>query len=125
MNKNTFKSIGAVLGGFITVVILSVVTDGILEGIGFFPPPTQGLYDNGLLLIALIYRSIYTVLGGFVTAKLAPSNPMKHVKTLAIIGFIAGLGGVIAGWNLSQHWYPIALAVTGPLFVWLGGKLHT
>jgi hypothetical protein len=35
--KNTLKSIGAVVGGFLTVVILSVGTDTVLEQMGIFP----------------------------------------------------------------------------------------
>jgi hypothetical protein len=33
-------------------------------------------------------KSIGAVLDGFVTYKLAPLNPMKHVKILAIIGLV-------------------------------------
>ena len=38
MNKEIFKSIGAVLAGFITVFVLSVATDFVLETMGVFPP---------------------------------------------------------------------------------------
>ncbi len=120
------KSIGAVLAGFFTVAILSIATDTVLEKAGIFPPPSEaGLFVTWMLVVAFIYRSVYTVLGGYVTAKLAPGNVMKHVLALGILGTIGGILGVIAGWNLSEHWYPIALAVTGFPLVWLGGKLKT
>ena len=119
------KSIWAVAAGFLTVVILSIATDTILETIGYLPPIGTGLFDTKLLLIAFAYRSIYTVAGGYVTATIAPQNPMKHVVILGWIGTAAGTAGVFAGWNLSDHWYPIALAATGFLFTWLGGKLKT
>jgi hypothetical protein len=123
--KNIGKSILAVIAGFLTVVVLSVVTDTIMEAIGVFPPPNlQGLFVTWMLVLAFIYRSIYTVLGGYVTAKLAPQNPMKHVKVLAVLGTIGGILGVIAGWELSEHWYPIAIAVTAFPLVWWGGKLR-
>lgn len=124
MNK-TLKKIGAVLAGFITVVILSTVTDLILENVGVFPPPTNGLFVTWILLLAFAYRSVYTVLGGYVTAWLAPEKPTQLVTILGVIGTIAGIGGIVAGWNLSAHWYPIALAVTAFPLVWLGGKLKT
>jgi hypothetical protein len=126
MNGKILKSIGAVLAGFLTVVILSTVTDLILEGTGIFPSAEEQMRngpERWLLVTALFYRSVYTVLGGYVTAKLAPSNTMKHIKILAVMGFIAGLIGVYAGWQFGEQWYPVALAVTGPLFVILGGKL--
>ena len=74
-------------------------------------------------MIAFLYRSAYAVLGGYITAILAPSNPMKHVKILGVIGTLGGIAGIFAGWNLSDHWYPIALAVTAFPLVWLGGKM--
>lgn len=118
------KSIWAVVAGFLTVVVLSVATDAVLEGIGFFPPATQPeAYESWMLFLALVYRTVFTVFGGFVAAKLAPSKPMNHVIVLAVIGTIAGIGGVVAGWNLSENWYPIALAVLAFPSVYYGGKL--
>lgn len=116
----------AVLAGFLTVVVLSIGTDFVLEKFGLFPPPTeQGLYITWMLALALCYRTLYTILGGYVTARLAPSKPMRLVLILAVLGTIGGIGGVVAGWHLSAHWYPIALAVLAFPSVWLGGKLYT
>ncbi len=117
-----FRSIVSVVAGFLVVVFLSVGTDSLLEATGFFPSPDQGLFDTTLLGIALFYRTVYAFVGGYVTGKLAPSNPLKHVKILVVVGTIMGLLGVIAGWNLSQHWYPIALVITSAVAVWYGGK---
>ncbi|MFZ4620586.1 MAG: hypothetical protein ACOYNS_08505 [Bacteroidota bacterium] len=119
------KNIGAVFAGFLTVVILSVGTDAVLEAAGIFPSQEHGLFITWMLAVALAYRSVYTVAGGFVTAQLAPSDPMKHVKILASIGTAAGIAGVIIGWDLSQHWYPIAIAVTAFPLTWFGGWLKT
>src|SRR5262245_36226102 len=108
----TLKSAGAVVAGFLTVVVLSMGTDWVLETIGIFPPASDaGLYVTWMLALALTYRTVYTVLGGFVTAWLAPERPMRLVHILAVLGTIGGVAGVVAGWNLSAHWYPIALAV--------------
>jgi hypothetical protein len=120
------KSILAVVTGFLTVAVLSTVTDSILENTGIFPS-AQYQMENGspvwLLMTALFYRSAFAVLGGFVTAKIAPSNPKKHVMILAILGTIGGIAGIFAGWQYGNHWYPFALAVTAFPLVWLGGKL--
>lgn len=123
--KKTLKSIGAVLGGFVTVFILSVVTDLVLEKLGVFPPPKEGLFITWMLILALAYRTAYTVLGGYITAKLAPTRPMKHVFILASIGTLAATVGLIATWGkgLGPEWYPIALAILAFPSVWLGGRL--
>ncbi len=118
------KSIGAVVAGFLVVAMLSTGTDWVLEKIGVFPEPSEGgLFITWMLVLALLDRSVYAVLGGYVTAYLAPSRPMRHVFALAIIGTMGGIAGVYAGWNLSQHWYPIAIAVTAFPLVWWGGRL--
>jgi hypothetical protein len=125
---STLKSIGAVLAGFLIVVILSTATDTILEALGIFPPPTEGLFVTWMLVLAFVYRTIYTILGGYVTAALAPANPTKHVTILGIIGTIMGCVGIYVGavlYTLSPIWYPIALAVAAFPSVWLGGKLKT
>jgi hypothetical protein len=48
---------------------------------------------------------------------------MRHVLALMILGGLGGIAGVFAGWSYGNHWYPIALAITGPIFVWVGGKI--
>lgn len=119
------KSIGAVLAGFISVAVLSVATDFVLESAGILPPQSAPeKIVPWMLLLALAYRSIYTILGGYITAWLAPGNKMNHVYALMVLGGIGGIAGAIGGWSLGNHWYPVALAVTGPVFVWIGGKLN-
>lgn len=125
MNKNTFKSIGAVVGGFISVAALSIATDFVFETLGIFPGSTHPeLYAPWMLGVALAYRSLATVFGGYLTAKLAPTNPMRHVYVLAFLGFLGGVAGAVGAWSYGNHWYPVLLAITGPIFVWVGGKLY-
>ena len=96
-----------------------------LHGLGIYPPWGEPMYDTGLNALALTYRIIYTLLGGFVTARLAPRAPMRHVMVLALIGLAAGTAGAIVAItqaDLGPSWYPIALAVTAYPVTWLGGK---
>jgi len=84
------------------------------------------MYDPGLNLLALSYRIIYTVLGSYITARLAPHSPMRHVWVLGVIGFIVGMAGAIAAMpmHLGPAWYPIAIALTALPCAWLGGVLR-
>jgi len=119
------KSILAIFTGFVAVVILSTVTDKILESTGIFPPLSEPLaYTPSMLAVALVYRCIFTVVGGYVTARLAPDRPMRHAIILGSVGIAAGTIGVVFAWNFSpEHWYPIALVITALPCTWLGGKL--
>lgn len=121
-----FRSIGALLAGMLTGAILSVATDAILENTGIFPTlaEQQALGSpTWLLLWATLYRTIYTILGCYIAARLAPSKPMRHAMILGVLGFVANIAGGIAMWGLGQHWYPIALAVLSLMAGWIGGKL--
>jgi len=119
------RSVLAVIGGFLVVVLLSIATDAVLHAAKVYPPPDQGLHDPLLNLLALAYRSVFSVLGGWVTARLAPNTPLRHAFILGVLGLIAGTAGVIATWNLGlgPRWYPILLAVTGLPLCGLGGWL--
>lgn len=122
--RTVLKSIWAVLAGILVNVILSLATDTLLEANGIFPTPDQGLFTTWMLGVALGYRLIYTFLGGYVTAWLSPSRPMRHVIYLGAIGTALSIVGIVVGWNLSQHWYPIALAVTAFPVTWMGGSMR-
>lgn len=121
----TLKSILAVVAGFLTIAVLSIVTDTILEMTHVFPPLTEKSAD-WMLVLALVYRCIYSVLGGYVVARLAPSRPMKHIVILIILGTIVGTLGAFANWDKSvgQEWYPILLVVLSIPAVWWGGKVR-
>ena len=122
------KSVGSILVGFIAVALLSVVTDTILEALGVFPSATRPeLYAQWMLVAALIYRSIFAVAGGYITSRLAPTNSMRHVLILAIIGTRLGTLGTIANWSKTTpgtEWYPVLLLVFSFVAVWYGGKLQ-
>jgi len=126
MNKNIFKSIGAVVAGLVAIIALSLGADILLGALGIFPGITDVTTPHApwMLVIALVYRSIFTVIGGYITARLAPQNPMRHVYVVMGIVLVLTIFGAIAGWSLGNQWYSILLVLTGPLFILLGGKLY-
>jgi hypothetical protein len=83
--------------------------------------------SNALFVLATVYRTIYTVAGGYITARLAPNQPMGHALTLGVVGLFAAIAGTIVTWDkgpeFGPKWYPLALVATAIPCVWLGGKL--
>lgn len=123
--KNILKSIGSIIVGFVVVAVLSVITDAVLEGLHFFPGVNHPeAYVWWMLLIALLYRSVYAVVGGYITALLSPAKEMRNVIILGIIGTAAATLGFLANLDKGNIWYPILLAVLSFPCVWLGGKLR-
>jgi peptidoglycan/LPS O-acetylase OafA/YrhL len=120
------RSILAILAGFLVVVILSIATDLLMHSIGLFPQLGQPITDKPLL-IATAYRVIYAIIGSYITARLAPYQPMLHALWGGVIGLVLGIIGAVATWNrgpaFGPHWYPIALIVTALPCAWAGGKL--
>jgi len=119
------RSVWAIVAGFFAVVVLSIGTDVVLHQLGIFPPLGQKMADR-LFVWATIYRTIYSVMGSYITARLAPQRPMWHAMIGAIIGMIVGTVGALVTWNkdLVPHWYPLALIVTGIPCAWIGGKIR-
>jgi hypothetical protein len=125
--RHLVRSTAAVFVGFISVAVLSLGTDQVLHVLDVYPPWGQPMWDPGLNLLALSYRIVYTILGGYIAASLAPHSPMRHVLVVGILGLIAGSAGAIVAISMADlgpNWYPIALALTGFPCVWLGGVLH-
>jgi hypothetical protein len=120
------RSVGAVVAGFLCTALLSVGTDAFMHARGIFPPSGQAMSD-GLFAWAATYRLVFTVLGGYVTAALAPRRPMSHVLILGAIGALAATAGAVATWDagpeFGPRWYPILLLVTALPCVWAGGVL--
>jgi len=127
--RNIPRSIGAILGGFVFVFILSLGTDQLLHMTGVFPPWGASMvgYDVALLL-ATAYRIIFGIAGSYVTARLAPGRPMQHALLGGLIALALSIVGAAVTWNggpaFGPHWYPLALVVTVLPTAWAGGKLR-
>jgi hypothetical protein len=124
--RRRWRSVWAVAAGFLTVAVLSLVTDEVLHLLHVYQPWGQPMNEPGLNLLALAYRSVFTVAGMYLTAKLAPRAPMRHALIGGAIGTVIAAAGAIATvpMNLGPAWYPIALAVTALPLAWLGGALY-
>ena len=127
--SHNWRSIIAVIAGVLAGVVLTLGTDEVLHVAHVFPPWGASMtgYD-GVLLLATIYRTIYGVAGSYITARLAPRNPMLHVWVLGFLGLAVSILGAVTTWNggpaYGPHWYPVALVVLALPTAWLGGKLR-
>jgi len=120
------RSTGAVVAGFVAIVVLSLGTDQVLHALKVYPPWGQPM-AGGLFALATAYRIVYTVAGGYLTARLAPHAPVLHAVILGLVGLVPGVAGVVVGIakpDLGPLWYPIVLAVTGLPCAWVGGVLY-
>ncbi|HWZ98087.1 MAG TPA: hypothetical protein VN025_10020 [Candidatus Dormibacteraeota bacterium] len=125
--STTGKSILAVFAGFVVVIVITLTTDAVLHWMHFYPP--LGEYTPGSALIwATIYRTIYGIIGSYITARLAPTRPMKHALIGGAIGLVLATIGAVVTWNrvpsLGPHWYPVSLIIGALPTAWLGAKIR-
>ena len=122
---NILRSIGAVLAGFSIIFVLSTGTDAVLESMGVFSSGPLPMYGSEPIITAiLIYRLVYSVIGCYSAARLAPVQPMRHALALGALGFVFSVIGAIVGRDLGPAWYAWGLVVFTFPCAWLGGKLY-
>src|SRR5262245_42929956 len=108
MSKPMLKSVGVVILGFVVIAILSGITDMVLENTGVLPKGALPLTGSvGLLVAVLAYRALYSLLGCYVVARLAPNRPMKHALALGVVGLIFTALQPIAMQDKAPAWYSV------------------
>ncbi|HMG72340.1 MAG TPA: hypothetical protein VK582_02475 [Pyrinomonadaceae bacterium] len=126
-SRRILRRIGAVLAGLFLVVLLDVGIDVVLHATGIYPPWFKPM-NSPLWLLAIGYRMVDGVVGGYIVARLAPDRPVQHAVALGIIGLVLSIAGVVGTWNrgpeFGPKWYPLALVVVSLPCAWLGGRLR-
>ena len=125
--RRILQRVGAVFAGLVAIVILDTAIDLILHDTGVYPPWFKPM-STALYLLALTYRMVDGVIGGYIVARLAPDRPVQHALDLGIIAVLLSTAGVIGTWNrgpeFGPRWYPLALVVVALPCAWLGGRLR-
>jgi len=124
--SRTARSAGAIVAGIVAVIALSLGTDQLLHTLEVYPPWGQPMEEPRLLLLALLYRTVFGVFGSYLAARLAPSAPMRHALIVGGFGFVMSILGVVAALttDLGPLWYSVAIAVVTLPGAWLGGVLY-
>jgi hypothetical protein len=119
------KSIFAIVAGVLFTIVVTTLVDIGLYATGIYPPMSEPMNDSNAVL-ATFYRIVIAIVAAWLTAKLAPSRPMKHALILGAVGVVLGSIGVVAAWGkgLGPTWYPVALVILAIPQCWAGGKLY-
>ena len=113
------------MAGFILSVVLSIGTDVLLSISGIMN--MESFKDNSaiIVLLVIVYRFIYNVVGCYVTSILAPNKPMKHALIIGVIGTALALLGSIVMWEKAVAWYNGSVILISFPSAWMGAKLFT
>lgn len=118
------RSLLAVFGGWLVIQLLILATDSILMRL-FSVQDGSGLpAPDWMLGLRLAYALIFTMLGGWVAARLAPERPWRHAVYLILLGETMGV--VMAGGSLGTLplWYFGTLLLLFPPAVLAGAWLR-
>ena len=125
--RRILRRIGAVLAGLVMVGILDLGIDSILHATGVYPPWFQPM-STSLWLLAIGYRTIDGITGGYIAARLAPDRPVTHALVLGLIGLVLSTAGVVGTWNkgpeFGPKWYPLTLVGIALPCALIGGLLR-
>lgn len=124
------RSIAAVVVGYVMsafIVVLGTTAAAAL----LLPRPQAGAVPQittAYLVADLLIAVVAAIAGGMVAAAIGQRAPILHAAALAVLMFVVGIGSsVAAGGALPGQpaWYPLAIAVIGPLGVLVGGWLQS
>ncbi|HEV7230251.1 MAG TPA: hypothetical protein VGO45_02920 [Bacteroidia bacterium] len=107
-----------------TATLLSVATHEILHLTGVIPGMGSPQFDTNILLISLLYHSVYAIIGAYVTAKIAEERARKAVFILGSKEAIMWLLGILLLWKHNPAWFNITKAVLGIPLALLGGRIY-
>ena len=123
---NILRSVGAVAAGLLTIAVLCVLTDALLVAVHLLPPPdAHRPYTLAFLGVVIVYCAAYTLVGGYVTARLAPTRPVAHAVVLGILGMALSTLGTMNSWQIGNGWNAITLVAEGIPLCWIGALLWT
>ena len=125
MKNITLKSIGALAAGFAFIGVTHNGTDVILKSVGVLPK--DNLYTStSIILFVIFYRALFSLIGSYIVARLAPNKPMNHALILGGIGTLLSIIGAVvtADMHLGPAWYAWSLALIAMPVAWAGGKLY-
>ena len=123
MASTWLKSIGAVLAGLAFIGLTHTGVDFVLQNTGVLPKDNL-FVGAGLIWMVIGYRTILSIAGCYLTAALAPHNPMAHALTLGGIGAVLSSIGAVLGADLGPAWYAWTLAASSLPISYVAGVLH-
>ena len=117
--KATLRSLGAILAGYLVIVLLTLLFFSLLD---LALPPGQ--ISNPWILFTLAFSVIAAVLGGWVTARLAKRHPRLHGFLLGAFLILMGLLSMSAAQGNEPFWYQASLLALALPAAWAGSALY-
>ncbi len=118
------RSIGAVLAGYATIVVGTLVLFAVLGATHGRPDPKLAP-PLWYTLVVLAAGIVFAAIGGFVCAWVAAQSEWKHALWLAGLCLALGIASSFSPeYSVTPAWYRFGLPVVGAVGVLLGARIR-
>lgn len=120
-----FKSIVAIVAGFVLTGALNVGTNAALAKAAPGLIPTGApVTDPAALILVCAYVAAFGILGCWVTARLAPSRPLFHALVMGGLALAMSIPMTIAAWNDTPAWFNVYNLLAVMPYAYIGGRIR-
>ena len=113
------RRIGAVAAGYAAIAVLVMLTDliaaAVVPGLSSMPRPPVSYFAT-----VLVTDTLYTVVGGYLCARIAQQRARVATWALIAFGELMGVASSLTFWGIQPHWFAIALLALYPPAIWAG-----
>jgi hypothetical protein len=118
------RSVVSVAAGFFAVMVLGAAADIVLGQIVPNAFDAQGhARTETTLFIKLAYETLFALLAGYITARIAVRKPFTHVLVMAAIVLAGRAFIAVATWDVLPLWFNLGVLVLIVPAALLGAKL--
>ena len=118
------RSVVSVAAGFFAVMVLGAAADVVLSQISPNALDAQGhARTESTLFIKLAYETLFALLAGYITARIAVRKPFTHVLVMSAIVLAGRAFIAVATWNVVPLWFNLGVLVLIIPAALLGAKL--
>lgn len=119
------RSLVAVTSGFVIIALLSFGTDlGLRAAMPQLYEADGSTTSVTALVLSIGYVGLYATLGCYLTARLAPRQPMTHALVLGGLGLLFNIVGTVFTWDMAPLWYHVVSLALVMLWAWIGGRMR-
>jgi hypothetical protein len=118
------RSVVSVAAGFFTVMVLGAAADVVLAQVSPNAFDAQGhAHAESTLFIKLAYETLFALLAGYITARIAVRKPFVHVLVMATVVLVGRAFIAIATWDVLPLWFSLGVLVLIIPAALVGAKL--
>jgi hypothetical protein len=119
------RSVLAVIAGYATMVIFTLCLFAVIQFVwpDAFPTP-EAFPSTMIAVIIIVFGLLSAVVGGFICAVIARTEPLKHGIALSALVLVMSIISALTSPIEQPIWYTAGLTVAGCIGALFGAKMR-